>query len=180
MLPGRYGKTNISEARRKLGYPPLMASFVLIHGSGQNAASWGRVAAVLEARGHSVAAPDLPKHATEWSLRHHAAEVARFIRDPGAVVVAHSFSGVLLPLVANVGACGLLVLLAAVIPEPGKSVRQQFAEDPAMFSPAWIEAGSKWFDPAHRDALATEFLFHDCDPATRVWALGAVEAYDTR
>jgi hypothetical protein len=57
--------------------------------------------------------------------------------------------GVFLPLVAQVRDCALLVFLAAVIPEPGKSVRDQFAEDPGMFSRDWIEAGPRWFDRPH-------------------------------
>ena len=157
-----------------------MAAFVLIHGSGENAACWERVGRALEARGHEVAAPDLPKQQPAWWLADHAAEIARFVASPRTVVAAHSFSGVFLPLVAQRIECALLVILAAVVPEPGKSVRQQFDGDPGMFSPDWIRAGPRWFDRQERERLAREFLFHDCDEATLPWALGTVDLFDTR
>jgi pimeloyl-ACP methyl ester carboxylesterase len=157
-----------------------MADFVLIHGSGQNAGCWERVGEILTARGHAVAAPDLPKSAPTWGLQDFAAEIARSIAGPDTVVVAHSFSGVLLPLVARERDCGQLVFLAAVIPEPGRSVRGQFADDPGMFSQDWIAAGPRWFDSAQREGLAEEFLFHDCDRETLPWALRTVETFDTR
>lgn len=49
-----------------------MASFVLVHGSGQNAGCWSRVGNLLRARGHEVAAPDLPKRAADRGLEEHA------------------------------------------------------------------------------------------------------------
>jgi pimeloyl-ACP methyl ester carboxylesterase len=157
-----------------------MASFVCIHGSGQNADCWTRVGGLLKTRGHAVAAPDLPKRALDWSLADYAADIVRSIAEPDTVVVAHSFSGVFLPVVAQFRDCSLLVFLAAVIPEAGKSVREQFVEDPGMFSRDWVDAGPRWFDSAQREGLAQEFLFHDCDPETMSWALGTVGTVDTR
>jgi pimeloyl-ACP methyl ester carboxylesterase len=122
----------------------------------------------------------LPKQAPDWRLGDYAVEIARSVVGPHTVVVGHSFSGVFLPLVAHLRDCGLLVFLAAVIPEPGKSVRDQFTEDPEMFSRDWIEAGPRWFDRSLQAALAEEFLFHDCDEVTLPWALRTVELFDTR
>lgn len=157
-----------------------MAEFVLVHGSGQNADSWSRVGRLLTARGHVVAAPDLPKQASDARLEDHAARIAESIGSPGAVVVAHSLSGVFLPLVPEVQSCSLLVFLAAVIPEPGESIRGQFTADPTMFSPEWIAAGPRWFDPSERENLAREYLFHDCDEETVAWALESLEPFDTQ
>lgn len=157
-----------------------MTEFILVHGSGQNSGSWARVSSILRARGHVVAAPDLPKQAPGWGLEDFAAEIAQSIVGPQAVVVGHSLSGAFLPLVPQVRDCALLVFLAAVIPEPGKSVREQFAEDREMFSPEWIAAGARWFDKAQEESLAREFLFHDCDEETLSWALGTVEMLGTR
>ncbi len=157
-----------------------MSDFIFVHGSGQNAASWSRVGDLLKRRGHSVAAPELPKQASDWGLEDHAALIARSIKVADPVVVAHSLSGVFLPWVSQIRKCRLLVFLAAVIPEPGKSVRDQFADDPSMFSPAWIEAGARWFDPSQRESLSREFLFHDCDEDTISWALPTVVAIDSR
>lgn len=157
-----------------------MAAFVLVHGSGQNAGCWERVGDLLTTWGHVVAAPDLPKQAPSWELGDYAAEIARSVVEPGTVVVAHSFSGVFLPLVGQLREEILPVFLAAVIPEPGKSVREQFAEDAGMFSREWIEAGPRWFDPSQTESLSKQFLFHDCDTDTLPWALGTVELFDTR
>ena len=157
-----------------------MAAFILIHGSGQNSGCWARVSGLLKARGHSVAAPDLPKQAPDRTLRDYAIEIARTITEPHTVVVGHSFSGVFLPLVAQERECGLLVFLAAVIPEPGKSVREQFAEDPGMFCSDWIDAGPRWFDKSQQERIAREFLFHDCNRETLPWALSTIELFDTR
>ncbi|HET6374159.1 MAG TPA: alpha/beta hydrolase [Candidatus Polarisedimenticolia bacterium] len=152
-----------------------MAAFVFVHGSGQNAGCWSRVGDRLRAKGHTVAAPDLPKQAPEWGLEEYAAAIAESIPGPRAVVVGHSLSGVFLPLIPQAQECALLVFLAAVIPEPGKSVREQFAQDPGMFSPEWIAAGARWFDASQQESLSKEFLFHDCDEETLSWALGSVE-----
>jgi pimeloyl-ACP methyl ester carboxylesterase len=157
-----------------------MAAFVLIHGSGQNARCWAELSRRLEADGHVVAAPELPKQAPEWTLLDFAGEIARSIASPDTVVVAHSFSGVFLPAVARARDCAALVFLAAVIPEEGKSVRQQYAEDPGMFAREWILAGPRWFDPAERESLAREFLFHDCDPGALPAAVRTLDLFDTR
>ena len=156
-----------------------MAAFLLLHGSGQNARCWDRVSGALEERGHEVVAPDLPKRAPEWNLRDYAAHVAAQVRGPDAVAVAHSFSGVFLPLIAEAAPLARLIFLAAVIPEPGKSVRAQFVEDPGMFHRTWIEAGPRWFT-GEQEAIAREFLFPDCDAEARPWALDTVEMCDTR
>jgi len=157
-----------------------MAEFVLIHGSGQNARCWMRVGALLTARGHDVTAPDLPKRAPDWGISDYAVEIANSVTGPHTVVVAHSFSGVFLPVVARMRECGLLVFLCAVIPEPETSVREQFARDAGMFHRDWIEAGPRWFDDAQQKRLAEEFLFHDCDRETLAWAHNTVELFDTR
>lgn len=157
-----------------------MTTFVLVHGSGQNAASWSRVGSLLKARGHTVTAPDLPKQAPTWGLEDYATQIARSVTGPDTVVVAHSFSGAFLPLVPTLCACAKIVFFAAVIPEPGKSVRDQFTEDPSMFHSAWIEAGARWFDKSMERRLAEEFLFHDCDAEALAWALETVEVCDTR
>lgn len=157
-----------------------MANFVLVHGSGQNRDSWSRVAEHLEKRGHTATAPDLLGRPPDWGLGDYASEIAAAIGTPESIVVAHSFSGVFLPLVPRIRDCALLVFVAAVIPEPGKSVRQQFDEDPTMFSPDWIAAGSRWFDDSRKESLAREFVLHDCDDETLDWALPTVDYLDTR
>jgi len=157
-----------------------MASFVLVHGSGQNAASWAAVADLLRGRGHDVATPELPKRTSAASIEDYAGVIAAAVDAPETVVVAHSLCGVFLPVLPSVRTCGRLVFLAAVIPEPGTSVRAQFTADPSMFHPEWIRAGPRWFDPEQTEGLAREFLFHDCDDDTLRGALGTLSPMDTQ
>lgn len=161
-------------------HTPRMGQFVLVHGSGQNASCWERVRACLHARGHVTRAPDLPKAAADWGLVDHAHAVADAFDDPQTIVVAHSLCGALLPLVRARRPCRLLVYLAAVIPKPGLSVREQFAADATMFDPAWIAAGARWHAPDQRESLAREFLFHDCEEAALPWSLHGIEPIDSR
>jgi hypothetical protein len=67
-----------------------------------------------------------------------------------------------------------------VIPEPERSVYAQAVSDRSMFSAAWIESGTRWFDPAEQATLAREFLFHDCELDALLPALKTVELFDTR
>jgi len=49
-----------------------------------------------------------------------------------------------------------------------------------MLPPEWIATGARWRDhPEEREALAREFLFHDCDEATLPWALTTVDSMNT-
>ena len=155
-----------------------MTHFVLVHGSGQNARCWSRLTDLLTARGHTVAAPDLPKHAPGWGIEDYAVEITRGMAGPDSVVIGHSLSGIFLPLLPQLRECGMLVFMAAVVPEPGKSIRDQFAADPTMFSAEWIDAGPRWFDESQLQDLAHEFLFHDCDTETLSWALDTMELID--
>lgn len=156
-----------------------MAGITLIQGSTQNASAWDAVAALLRERGHSVAAPDLPKHEDDWTLRTYTDFIAeRIAAARPRVVVAHSFCGVFLPLVA--WHAEVLVFEAGAVPEPGRSFREQFQADPSMFSPAWIASGPRWFEPSAKEQLAREFLFHDCDEAAIAGALASLEVFDTR
>jgi pimeloyl-ACP methyl ester carboxylesterase len=157
-----------------------VARFVLIHGSAQNASGWGRLAQRLRARGHAVSAPDLPKRRPEWHLEDYAGDVARALAGEPPIVVAHSFAGALLPLVTKRAACARLVFLAALIPEPRRSVRDQVLADNFMFSGGWLAAGPLWLDPSKHEPLAREFLLHDCDDATIRETLPSIELWDVR
>ncbi|MFO1053297.1 MAG: alpha/beta fold hydrolase [Planctomycetota bacterium] len=157
-----------------------MTEFVLVHGSGQNARSWARVAAILRLRGHRVVTPELVKDDGALGLEHHAAAITDHLTTHRAVLVAHSLCGVFVPLVAARSKIARMVFVAAVIPEPGRSVREQFAADAGMFHAQWIAAGARWRDPVQREALARDFLFHDAAAATLPFALATMEPMDTR
>src|SRR5687768_15023954 len=159
-----------------------MAGFTLIHGSTQSKA-WERVEAGLRQRGHEVVSPELPRSEPDrrlaWGLRQYASFIGdHALTSRPRVIAAHSFSGVFLPLLGD--CADMLVFVAAIVPAPGRSVRDQFTADTSMLLPEWVAAGARWFDPRDHEALARQFLFHDCDEATLPWALGTVEVFDTR
>jgi len=78
------------------------------------------------------------------------------------VVVAHSISGLFLPQVVTYGRVSQLVYLAAAVPKPGMSFRQQFDASPDMYNAEWIAMGAKI---SSDERVATHFLYHDCSPA---------------
>ena len=58
-------------------------------------------------------------------------------------------------------------LLAAWVPEPEATFLEDTGRNlEAAFDPGWIGQ-----DPIEDDAVAAAFLYHDCDDATRTWAL---------
>lgn len=163
-----------------IGTIGAMAEYILVHGSGQHAGCWQKVAALLREGGHLVATPELPKPPAMLGLADHAQIAAAAVTTRSPIVVGHSLCGALLPLVAELVPCGQLVFLAAVVPEPGMSVREQFAADPTMFHSAWLQSGSRWNDPTERAALAAEFLFHDCPPEAMAWSQSTVQVIDSQ
>ncbi len=84
-----------------------MASFSLVHGAWHGGWAWEPLRRELEARGHTVAAPDLPCE----DVAAGAADYARLV-PPADVVVGHSLGGLTIPLVA----ARLHVFLCALMP----------------------------------------------------------------
>ncbi len=109
-----------------------MSTFVAIHGAGDSAWSWHRVAAELARRGHRVVAPDLPADDETATLDDYAECVVDAVETVGArgetvgargdiAVVGHSFGAFTAPLVADRLSARVLVLLAGMVPAPGES-----------------------------------------------------------
>src|SRR5437867_7974853 len=147
-----------------------MTSYCLIHGSGQGPEGWRLLVEELEQRGHHVLTPAFDLSRTDEGAAWHAETLVEalkaFGQEPADVVcVAHSASGMYLPLIAERWRPRRMVFLAALIPRPGVSVIEQFRADPSMFNPAWV--GQNPMD----DRVALEFVFHDCPPSRREWAL---------
>ena len=147
-----------------------MTAFCLIHGSGQGPEGWKLLVHELEQRGHSVLTPAFHLDRTDEGAAWHADTLAEALKSSGhepadVVCVAHSASGMYLPLVAERWLPRRMVFLAALIPRPGISIIDQHRADPSMFNPAWV--GQNPMD----DEVALEFVFHDCPPSRLEWAL---------
>jgi len=114
---------------------------------------------------------NLPTNEPEASATRYADVIAQAIpadRDD-AIVVAHSASGLFLPLVPEKRRVRRLVFLAAVIPRIGKSLRDQVIDDKGMFNPEWLGK-----DPTKDEQIARQYLFHDCSPERTKWALSTM------
>jgi pimeloyl-ACP methyl ester carboxylesterase len=101
----------------------VMATFVCIHGAGGRGSSWDLVAAELQAAGHDVVAPDLPCDDDAAGLAEYTDAVVDAVGDrrDDLVVVAQSLGGFTAPLVTERLPVELIVLVAAMIPRPGET-----------------------------------------------------------
>jgi pimeloyl-ACP methyl ester carboxylesterase len=143
-----------------------MSLFCLIHGSTQDPSGWDLLVPKLRELGHEAILVDLPVDQPDASATVYAERIADSLTSDGAIVVAHSASGVFLPLVPAMRRVARLVFLAAAVPQLGKSVIDQVRSDPEMMNPDWLGK-----NPVHDDAVAMKFLFHDCSPEAARWAM---------
>jgi pimeloyl-ACP methyl ester carboxylesterase len=105
-----------------------MATFVLIHGAGDTGWYWHQVEAGLQAQGHHTIAPDLPCDNDTASLDDYAATVtAAATGQQDLVIVGQSYGAFTAALAASQLPARLLVLLAGMIPVPGESPGQWWA-----------------------------------------------------
>jgi pimeloyl-ACP methyl ester carboxylesterase len=137
-----------------------MATYVLIHGSGSDSWYWHRVAPELSGRGHDVVAPDLPTGDDSAGLLEYAdAVVAATGERRDVVLVAQSLAGFVAPLVCEHVPVRLMVLVTAMVPRPGESPGEWFANT------GWAEARRAQAEREGREVgddvdVVTEF-FHD-------------------
>jgi pimeloyl-ACP methyl ester carboxylesterase len=133
-----------------------LATYALIHGAGDVGWYWHLVERELQARGHRTVAPDLPIEDDAATLDDNADAVIRAIDGAGdrqeLVVVAQSFGGYVAPIVAARTSADLLVLVAAMIPQPGETAGEM-----------WAATG--WSMPHQEDSSDTAVFYHDVDPA---------------
>jgi pimeloyl-ACP methyl ester carboxylesterase len=144
----------------------MAPTFVLVHGTWHGAWCWERLVPELERRDAGASAVDLPGDDPDAGLDAYRDCVLAAIGDAEDVVlVGHSFGGVTVPLVAAARPVRTLVLLCALVPEPGRSVSELADSEPEMFVPGFGEGigrdgldRSYWADTA----AAVAKLYPDC------------------
>jgi len=156
-----------------------MTTFTLVHGAFHGAWCWELLVPELERRGASAVAMDLPCDDAGSGIEEYAASVITALAGTDhddIVVVGHSMAGLVAPVVADRLPCRRLVLLAALIPEPGGT-----ALVPAM-DEAFLAAARPGDDGLLRFApeLATQWFFHDCSPEVAKRAAGSLRPQGTR
>lgn len=139
-----------------------MATYALIHGGGDVGWYWHLVERELRARGHATVAPDLPIEDGDATLMDHARAVLDAIEtvpDRGElVVVGHSAGGYVAPIVAELADADRLILVAAMIPQPGETAGEM-----------WEATG--WQMPRQEDPSDAAVFYHDVDPALAAEAM---------
>ena len=99
-----------------------MSTFVLIPGAGGTASFWYRVAPLLEAGGHEAIAVDLPGADESAGLPEYTDLVlATMAGHEDVVLVAQSMGAFTAPMVCARGPVRLLILVNAMIPQPGET-----------------------------------------------------------
>ena len=99
-----------------------MATFALIPGAGGDPWEWHLLVPELEARGHRAIAVQLPSEDDKAGWSEYADRVVDVLGGAGDVVlVAASMAGFTAPIVCTRRQVDLLVLINAMIPEPGET-----------------------------------------------------------
>lgn len=136
-------------------------TFALVHGGAHGAWCWQHLMRELDRLGHRSVAMDLPCEDAGAGAAVYADVVLGALEPVGEppVVVAHSLGGLTAPLVARRRETRGLILLSALLPVPGRSFRDQQAEEEIMFPYAGGVAGLR------------DRFFQHCDPADADWAM---------
>jgi pimeloyl-ACP methyl ester carboxylesterase len=130
-----------------------MTTYAFIHGAGDVGWYWHLVEAELRRRGRETISMDLPVEDDSAGLLEYAQAVVTAIdghRD--LVVVAQSFGGYVAPIVCAQVPARLMVLIAGMVPSPGESAEEMFANTGYRPEP-------------RQDASAIEVFYHDVPPA---------------
>lgn len=136
-----------------------MSTYVLIHGAGDVGWYWHLVEAGLRERGHEVVAPDLPIDDDAATLTDYADTVVDAVGDrTDLVVVAQSFGGYTAPIICDRLPVDLLVLVAAMVPAPGESATEMFAN-------------TGYAPPEQEDSSELAVFYHDVEPGLAQQAL---------
>jgi pimeloyl-ACP methyl ester carboxylesterase len=146
----------------------------LVHGSYHGGWCWDLLRPELERLGHRVLTPDMPISDPGLGADAYAQAVEDAlgtVAEP--VVVGHSMSGLVIPLVAARRPVRKLIFLAAFLPTPGKSVNEVRGTEPidgrvAPTTAEWTDLGNDvWMVGPN---TATEVFFQDAPPDIARWA----------
>lgn len=110
------------------GRQMYMSTFVLIPGAGSTSWYWHLVTPLLEARGHDTVAVDLPFGDESADFGEYTRRTVEAVGDRRElVVVGHSLGAFTATLVCAEVPVDLLVLVAAMVPRPGESAGDWWA-----------------------------------------------------
>ena len=151
-----------------------MTTYVLIPGAGGVAWYWHLLQAELCGRGHEAVAVNLPADDDSAGLSEYSDAVVRAIGDrTGLVLVAQSLGGFTAPLVCEQVSVDLLVMLNAMVPSPGESAGEWWAN--TGHAKARVEQAARDGRDLAADEDLRDAFFHDVPPevTAEAWARGA-------
>lgn len=166
-----------------------MARFVLIPGSETSHDAWSAVGDGLREAGHTSCIHGIDE--ISWGDGVDAglqafADTIDWAED--TVLVGHSVAGLFLPSISPLIDVTSEIFVAALIPQPGRTVLDRLLLGEEMFYPSWTEKYEEMRRSAnplvtHRSYLEWH-LFHDCPPgsAARYWRRSELplrEMYET-
>jgi hypothetical protein len=150
--------------------------FALVSGSETSSDAWSVVLDRLRSAGHTCHIHSLDEIA--WANGIEAgvqALAARIGSVTETILVGHSIAGLFLPSIGKAIGATNQVYIAAIIPQPARSVFEQLLMGEELFSPSWTEGYGtmrRSTEPriSHRHFLEGH-LFHDCPPQSleRYW-----------
>lgn len=161
-----------------------MANFVLVHGSFHGAWCWQRLVPLLEARGHTVLAPDLPASGDD-TARPETADLESYVTriawaidqlPDDVVLVGHSMGGIVSAqvserrphrLAATVYINGLLLTHGASLVSFLDAHAHLGVEDLVLKNMQVVEDGQTAIFPA---AAAPEVFYNSCAPEDAAFA----------
>jgi pimeloyl-ACP methyl ester carboxylesterase len=151
-----------------------VATFVLVHGAWHGSWCWERVVSELEGRGHRALTVDLPIADPAAGVDEYVQAVAGVLAEAGdkPVLVAHSLSGLIAPVVAHRYPVGRVIYLGAILPSPGESLLARLEPEGVLASDYFsgLEVGDDGAAPFPPD-LAGDVFFGDCTPEDSAWAV---------
>lgn len=150
-------------------------TYLLVHGAWHGSWCWQRFGELLDERGLSWAAVDLPSSSSgdvRVDLAADVRELRRFSVERGpTVLVAHSYGGAVVAEAApKLTDLRGIVYLSALVPRVGQSasdVTREYRRRSPLDEAIRREDGLLRLDPAP----AAEALYGDCDDKTRQWAI---------
>jgi hypothetical protein len=151
-----------------------VATFVLVHGAWHGSWCWEPVVAELEQRGHRALTVDLPIADPAAGVDEYVAAVADVLAEAGddAILVAHSLSGLIAPIVAERCGVARVIYLGAILPVPGESLLVRLEPEGVLATDFFgaLEVGDDG-TASFPEELAGQVFYGDCTPADRDWAV---------
>jgi pimeloyl-ACP methyl ester carboxylesterase len=141
----------------------MSTTYLLIHGAWHGGWCWQKIVPLLEARGHTVLAPDLPGHGDDKTavasvtLESYTERIVEIVcaQTAPVILVGHSMGGIAITQAAEncPERIGALVYLSAFLPRNGESLATWASQDrESMVNPSTTDPradGAIGFKPEH-------------------------------